>query len=380
MLAIVEEVLDSQETKITWKDIAEIAGLTKSALSQAKSGNSELNFNSLLKIAKFVFKSNYVSIFKDTCLKFSQPKNIRYALEFLAINRQLPELKKLIRKIEQQHTNSALLEWAEGYSILLKYLSNTNPSDVLNEIRTFTPKTIEIKTLIIITEIWCRNKMREYSTMNALISGVDVSLDRIKEEFIKQSYTMRYKEVLAYIHLYKFNNKFEARKYAEEIISENLSATFTANASYLLGMSYLFDNYEMCLGYIERHRDLLKIAGRTSEIRIVEENDIPFIKNVWKKHEQQPETNDISEKAHYEAHMGDKLLGLNLIEESIATNGISGFKLYYKGLLTGDKSLFMQSLIFFVNKKGDKFYANLPYEHLKNDKSYKDMADLLMND
>jgi hypothetical protein len=134
------------------------------------------------------------------------------------------------------------------------------------------------------------------------------------------------------------------------------------------------------LGNILRHRELLEEAGRDKEIEIIDNNDIPFIKNIWRKHIEQPQTNDISEKAHYEATMGDKELAQELVNEAIEKHGLSGFRAYYQALATGEVSHFMNSLIVFVNKKGDKFYANLPYAHLKNDPVYGPMADLLLND
>lgn len=376
---MIEDALDTRENKITWKEIAEAAGISKSALSHFKSG-TELKFLHLLKIAKFIFENNYMATFKEWCLNLQQPANIRYALEYLAVNRQIDEMEKLITKINKFYPNKDLLDWANGYSILAMYLKGNDPADVLNQLRLYTPKTLEMKVLSIITEIWCRNKMREYSTMNALLSGLEVSISEIKDDYIQKTYTLRLKEALAFVNLYKFNNVEIARNYAEEIIFADFSPTFNANATYLLGTSYLFDNYEKCLGNIEKHRELLKESGRHAEISIVENNDLPFIKNVWKKHNEQPKTSDLSEKAHYEALNGDKELALKLIDTAIEEDGLSGFKLYYKALATGDKSLFMQSLIFFINRKGDKFYANLPYEHLKGDPVYKPMADLLFID
>lgn len=376
----IEETMDTMDKKITWKDIANAAELSKGALSQFRNGTTEMKFPTLLKVAKFVYQNEYTSRFKRWCLKFNQPKNICYAFEFLAVNRQIEELDELITKTKSERADQKLQEWAQGYAILSLYLKGQKPSEVLNELRIFTPKTLEMKILSLITEVWCRNKMREYSTMASLVSGLDLSIEEIKDTYIHESYALRLKEALAFVNLYKFNNIKLARRYAQEIIYADFSATFNANASYLLGMSYLFDNYGECLGNILRHRELLTEAGRHAEINIVNNNDIPFIKNVWKKHTKQPETNDISEKAHYEAVAGDKELALNLIEEAIETSGQSGFKLYYQALATNDKSLFMQSLIFFINKKGDKFFANLPYNHLKNDPVYKPMADLLFND
>lgn len=379
IVTMIEEALDTSEVKITWKDVANAAGLTKSALSHFKSG-TELKFPHLLKIAKFIFEGNYMAKFKEWCLNLNQPSNIRYALEYLAVNRQIRELEELIVKINDKYTNKDLIDWANGYALLALYLKGNEPGAVLNQLRLYTPKTCEMKVLSLITEIWCRNKMREYSTMNSLVSGLDLTINEIKDEYIRESYGLRVKEALAFVNLYKFNKKEIARKYAEEIISKNFSPTFNANASYLLGMSYLFDNYDKCLGNIMKHRELLAESERTAEIAIVDNNDLPFINNIWKKHSKQPETNDISEKAHYEAVNGDKKLALELIDDAIEKEGLSGFKLYYKALATDDKSLFMQSLIFFINRKGDKFYANLPYEQLKGDPIYQPMADLLFTD
>jgi hypothetical protein len=379
IVAMIEEAIDINGTKITWKEIANAAGITNSALSHFKSG-TELKFPHLLKIAKFIFEGNYMAKFKEWCLNLNQPANIRYALEYLAVNRQIEELEELIVKVNNKYSSKDLTDWAKGYSILAMYLKGNEPCTVLNQLRLYTPKTCEMKVLALITEIWCRNKMREYSTMNSLVSGLDLTINEIKDDFIKESYGLRVKEVLAFVNLYKLNNKEIARKYAEEIISKNFSPTFNANASYLLGMSYLFDNYDKCLGNIMKHRELLIESERKSEIAVIDNNDLPFINNIWKKNSKQPETNDISEKAHYEALNGDKKLALELIDDAIEKEGLSGFKLYYKALATNDKSLFMQSLIFFINRKGDKFYANLPYEQLKGDPIYQPMADLLFMD
>lgn len=375
---MIEEALDSRETKVTWKDIADAAGLTKGALSNFRKG-AELGYTHLLSIAKFLFEKDHTATFKKWCLNFRRPSNLKYALDYLAVNRQVAELEELIQKINEEQTNKELLDWANGYSLLAMYLNGEDYAEVLNQIRLYTPKTLEMKVLVVITEVWCRNKMREYGTMNSLVSGLELSIKEIEDEAIRESYEMQLKEALAYVQLYKFNNAELARKYANEIISANLSAAFDTNASYLLGMSYLFDNYDECLGNILKHRELLKETGRHNEIRIVDNNDVPFIKNVWKKHTEQPKTNDISERAHYEALVGNKDLAVELVNRSIEEDEASGFKLYYKALATNEKSLFMESFIFFI-KKGDKFFANLPYEHLKGDPVYQPMADLLFVD
>ncbi|MEH7521729.1 AimR family lysis-lysogeny pheromone receptor [Bacillus sp. JJ1503] len=374
--AEIEEAMDLFDKKITWKDLAIAVKLSPGSLTNLKNG-TEMKFPTLLEIAKFIYKNEYITRFKRWCLKFESPKNVRFALEYLAVNRQIEELDELIEKVTTSRTDQTMNEWAKGYSILSCYLKREKPEDIKIKIRGFAPKSIEMQVLSTITEVWCRYKLSDFKTMNSLISGLEITISKIKEEYIRDSYSMRLKEVMAYVNLYKLYNIDEARKLAEEIIFSNCSATFTTSASYLLGMSFLFENHEKCLGHIMRHRELLNESGRHKEIAVIDNCDIPFINNIWGKNKERPKTNDISEIAHYEAVSGDKELARELIDEAIKENGASGFKYYYKALATGDMTLFMNALIIF-SKNGDRFYANLPYRHLKENETYKTMAELLM--
>lgn len=375
----IEEALDNSTTKISWHDLAKAAGISKSALSHFKNG-TELKFPNLLSIAKFVFKNDYINVFKDWCLNLTQPKNIRYSLEYLAVNRHVDELEVLIGKINKRPNNQKLVDWASTYSIILSYLKGDSIESVIRSCRTTSPKSIEMKILIEIVLIYCRLRRHEYTSTLTDIQGLDIYIQQIEEDFVKESFSLRLKEVQSYLTLYKFNDPIKAREYAEEIISSESSAVLVTNSYYIVGMSYLFDNYDKCLGNIMKYRELLVESGRVKEINEVDNNDLPFINNIWKKHQSKPETNDISEIAHYEAVMGNKELAVELIDKAINEDGQSGFKLYYKALITNDTSLFMHSLIHFISKKGDKFYANLPYMHLKSDPVYKPMADTLFID
>jgi hypothetical protein len=378
IVSAIENALDTHATKISWKDIAVAAGITKSALSHFK-GGTELKFPTLMKIAKFIYKDSYMTPLKSWCLTLEQPVNMRYALEFLALNRHTEELQQLINKIYHEHPTRELTDWANAYSILLMYRKGVDVAEIINELRVYTPKSTETKVLATILEIYCKNKTKEYHSILALSQGLDLSIEEISDSYFKESFGLRLKEILAHISLYRFNDPLTARKYANEIISSNLSANLSTDSYYIVGMSYLFDSYDDCLGNIIKYQEKLIRIGKQAEANLVSQHDLPFVKNVWNMHNEQPETNDISELAHYHAKMGDKELALELIEKAIAEQ-TSGFKLYYKALATNDMSLFMQSLIFFVSKKGDKFFANLPYQHLKSDPTYAAMADMLFID
>lgn len=379
VVASIEEHLDKQGIKMTWQDIAKASGITKSALSHLKSG-TELKFPTLLKIAKYVFKNNYFTVFKDWCLRFNNPMNLRHALEYLAVNKLVNELEELINKIEKSFPSRELQDWIQAYKIQLMYLRFAPTTDILNAIRQFSPKTTETKILMVIIEVSCKNRLREYNSMAALVEGVDVTIDDIKEEYIKESYQIRIKEVLSYVYIYSYNKPEKARELAFEIISSDFCATLTAHSYHIVGMSYLFDSYELCLGYIQEYRKALIDLGRLRDAELSLQSDIPFINNVWSKASEQPATSDLSEIAHYEAMMGSKEKALEIINGIIDKHGTSGFSLYYKALATGDLSLFMQSMVYFVTKRGGKYYANLPYKYLKNDPVFAPIAELLLND
>lgn len=376
---MIEDALDTRENKITWKEIAEAAGITKGALSHFKSG-TELKFPTLLKVSNIVFGKNHFAAAKTWSLLLHNPKNVRFAMEYLAVNKLTKELEELIEKATSEHTSREVLEWANAYSIVLMYLKNETTSSIIEEIRAFQPKSEEMKILTTIIEVSCKNRTREYNSMASLIDGLHISIENIEEDYIKQSFKLRLKELQSYVALYRNNDPVTARKHAYDIINADLCATLTAHSYYIVGMSYLFDNYDLCLGNIEKYQGLLIGLGREKDALIVEKNDIPFIKNLWKTAERRPDTNDISEIAHFEAMLGSKEEALELADKAIEENGKSGFNLYYKALATDDKSMFMQSLIFFVSKKGDMFFANLPYRYLKDDPTFAPMAQLLFND
>lgn len=185
-------------------------------------------------------------------------------------------------------------------------------------------------------------------------------------------------ELESRILLFHENNPEKAREVANKIIFSEIGARLVSQSYYIIGMSFLYSDYDKCISNILKYRDMNYDIGRHDQVELIDNHDIPFIKNYWTKYLHRPETSDISEIAHYEARKGNSGESLTLLEKAIEVDGESGFKLYYKGLATNDPNDFMESLIMFV-KKGDKFFAQLPYERLKKNATYKKLADRLLN-
>lgn len=96
----IESVMDIFETKVTWTDVAKVAGVSKGTISGFKSG-TELNFNSLWSIARFFSNKIKKDLLKDWCAYLNKPQNIKHALEFLALNHYTDQLESLIKKSEK---------------------------------------------------------------------------------------------------------------------------------------------------------------------------------------------------------------------------------------------------------------------------------------
>jgi hypothetical protein len=379
IVSLIEEYLDRADKKFTWTEIAKSIGLTTGALSHNRNDGSEPNFISALNLAKLASElageNHYIDLFSDCCLEFRRPKNIKCAFEFLASHGKLNHLEKLINFVRREYDSRDLNDWAEIYHILLMYKRNPKDFSYARELRRYSPRKLETKILSVLLEMYYLHAQQEYHSMLSLSESIEDELNQIKDSYIRTSFSHRLFQMLAYAYLYRFDNPEKARYYAKKIIK--FSADLSADSYYIVGMSFFFEDCEKCLTYLNKYVELLELQGRHELAKSIVKNDIPFVQAHWGLKQSFEENVALSEKAHYEAKWGDKETALKLINNCIALEGVSPFKLYYKALATGEANLFLESLIIF-SKKGNKFYAKLPYEHLKNHPSLGNAAKLLL--
>jgi hypothetical protein len=376
MFAVFEEYLDQSDKKVTWTEIAKIIGLTTGAFSHWKNDGTEMNFPSFLNLARITIKNNYIDVFSDWCLKFEKPQNIKCALEFLSLNRKLDHLEKLINIIKTKYSSRELKDWAEVYSIILMYQRDSKDLKYIERLRDYSPKFLETKILATIVEIYRLYEEKEYNSMLATVKTIENALEKIKDGYIRESISNRVFQILAFTYLYRYADTEKARYYVNKIISSKYSAILAFDSYYVMGMTFFFEDCDKCLAYLEKYSDFLENTGREELADLIRKNNIPFVQAYWGRKQLLEENVSLSEKAHYEAKWGDKRKALDMIEKAIINEGVSPFKLYYKALATNDTSLFLESLVLF-SQKGNKFFAYLPYEHLKNHPTLSNVAKLL---
>ncbi|ARO65518.1 Uncharacterized protein B5E39_3183 [Bacillus cereus] len=83
------------------------------------------------------------------------------------------------------------------------------------------------------------------------------NLSDSRKLFIKECYLHRLAEILAPVYLHR-NELDLARHYASLIINANICAKTVSDASYYVGMSYLVEDIDKCLEYLQRSHEIAK--------------------------------------------------------------------------------------------------------------------------
>jgi hypothetical protein len=331
------------------------------------------NLNGLIKIVKYLFGDDEKKLMEQYS-KEIDPNNkcARHMLEYLSVSRQLDSLKRLIDKM-LECKNKESREWAKMYSILHEWQTDFYGIDFLdvlnrlNEIKTNIPELI---TLIDITRCNCFYKNKVYRVSFELSHSISRSLDYIKDDYIKSSYSVRYNEIMSYLALRVFNDHDKARIHAQSVLDYNVGKSLNAYAYYILGCSYLFTEYDKSKEYLKEsakiYIDLNRIDAADNVKEEIELLDIVWDKDIFSVYYSR-------EYKYYWLTRNNKVINVELETLNLEEQ----FYLLIKGMKENNIDLILQSLIMFV-KKGDLFLANLPKLELLKRGYNKDIIQSLL--
>lgn len=363
---IFEEFLDSLNKYYTNTELALIAGVNKSTISNFRNMNpgkqKEINFYSYLKIIKELAPSREVEEMKKASIHFQKPENIRCVFEYYSMHRLLPQLSKYIEK-HKNHNNIGLKETAALYEVFLVYQTNDG-SYTSNQIREMNHKLnlilIENKilSLFIDTYLAHRDKMfiSELNNLSIIRTKLDHYCECSPKEFFKATIETRLYELYCNVHLHATLDFDKVRNYANKIISANLSPRFSSSAYYFIGASFLDEDFTKYKQNIMKSIEILRSINREDLAKKFENNNLNFARIFWGEELDKVVINDDSDTMHYEAKWGDKDKALKLISTK-NDDELSPFQLYYKGIATSDIKYLSMAVAKFLSK-GDKFYAN----------------------
>jgi hypothetical protein len=342
------------------EELAKISGSYSSGSNLKKvlkSPDKEFDsLSALLKIVAHIFGKEEKKKLMEQYSTEIDPnhKCARSMLEYLSVNRLLDSLKLLIdRMLECKNKDSR--EWAKLYKIQYEWQKDFYGVDfieTLNKLNEFKTNIHELNTLINIMKCNTYYKNKMYRMSYELSKDVLNSIENIKDYFIKNSYLVKWNEIMSYLSLRVFNQPEQARIYAQNVLNSNVGLTFKAYANYILGCSYMFTDYDKSKDYLIDSAKMYTSLNRNDAADNVKEEiellDIMWDKNIFSVYYSK-------EYKYYWLMRNNKLI----YEELENLNIEEQFYLLIKGMKENNTDTLLLSLIKFI-KNGDLFLANLP--------------------
>ncbi len=332
-------LIKMKESSLSISDIARSVSIDKTFLEDHISNMRELPFDIVLKISD-LFPKDGMEIMERYIEDVEETENIFLSLEYASMHVMVNASKRLIERIRSNKNkelkkNERLQEWADIYQISHEYQSGKIPkTKLLHELRGKHPHSIEMIVFKKCLELYILNVLQKFDIVLYFREEVEQNIFSINPGYIRSSFLVRFCEIY-YVAAFRRPDSLDlARFYANKIIDEATSFGYRVHAFNTIGLSYIFDDYDLALSYIQKARDLFK--KRESEcgsaLRLIESN-MMFLKNVWNRHDDVPDTHDQSEIAHYLIKNGKGKEGLEILDKIEPT----AFRLFYRWLATDNK-------------------------------------------
>lgn len=376
-LSIIIDEIDFQRR--THGKLAEQIGISSGLLSRSLSGKNQFNFWSLIKLLNILYENDSLQKHKliyRFCLLTTSKKNLRIAMEYAHAKGDLDLLKQLI---DQEKTSSLATnrEWAYVYDLvwirgqgtligkeLLEKLESSKKGRVI--------KTTEMNALYDVLTCYIMYDIEKVTSFFEYIEISKPKFTEIKDEFIRNMYEIRMKEVHAAAHLLGGNIK-TCRKLCNEIIDmEDLYDIFSiqkASAYAYLAESYTFDCFETASNYVEMSLQYLDtLYFKRAEVREKQIlNTYGFMQMVQYLTSEKPlfNLNEIevfhpAEQALLETLKGNRDKAIEVLNNMKKENGyLLPIEYCYLGLAMNDIDYIKKSIELF-RYKGGGFYSKLP--------------------
>jgi hypothetical protein len=331
------------------------------------------NLQGLIKIVRHIFGEDEKNLMEQYSTELDVNNKIaRYMLEYLSVNRMLDSMKNLIDKMIEC-SNKDSIQWAKVYSLQYDWQTNFYGMEFnafTNRLDGFKTNIHELNTLISIMRCNIYYKEKMFKMFYELSRTIQFSIENIKDEFIKSSYTVKYNEIMSYLSFRVFNEPEKARQYAQTVLDSNIGKTFNAYAHYVIGCSYLFTDYEKAKANLYQSSKIYTEINRKDAAENVDE-ERELLEIVWDKDIFSVHTN--KDYRYYWLIRNNRPIPDDL--ENLALD--KPFYFLIKGMMDDSIESLLQSLIIFV-KQGDLFLANLPkFELLKRGYSDNIIQELL---
>lgn len=263
MQVLCKELCDHIEDRddLTFSKVAKYIGASKQSMSKLKS-EGVIGFRKLLRLAYLLYPVNPNEVMSEWCLRLNTTEAIKQCFEYAAITRNIELLKKLLVKYSKE--KGTLGEYVAVYTIIYRYMVNEISGFYLIS-RVKKVGQVKDEALNILIEIIkCYNYYfeKKFPLMLETAREAEKNLQFLgkREHFIKECYLHRIAEVLGPVYLH-LNNLKLARHYAFTIINADICPKTVSDAAYIVGMSYLLEDGDKCVNYLQQSYDIAKTIG-----------------------------------------------------------------------------------------------------------------------
>lgn len=315
-----------------------------------------VNKSSIREAMEWAYANGYLSL-SESLIKRKQTKYIQDPIT---------EVYSLLNKRTKKEISGAkLYEEAEKKKIEFLNRSDKNWKDKVTGY-----DLLEVTLLLEICKLYALVDAQSYNFLAEYTKRVINQIGSINNDYLKKSYSLRAKVVLAYVYL-KGNQVEECRVIAEEILTSSNKESFPLyyNSSLIfLAEIYAFDDYQKSMKYINKAFKMFEhnFSGYEQRKQVVQ-STYDFIKIVNNEYEGLFLLSP-AEKAHYLACQNDpeqRKEALEILEKLEKDNHkLTPFQKCYRALANRDYHA-MKEVIEDFYRVGDFYYVKLPQKYLK---------------
>lgn len=321
----------------------------------------------LIKVVDYFFPKQRDELLNDYFLTISPSTHFaRQALEYSAF-KKLPCTSILIDSM-RECSNRASKEIAELYFLhqKSKNLDDRGLKVLMDEVYAFKstePKADFFKEFCLVGFCY---RLDYFGLMQRKIDKANEALSEIEDPFFNDFYSIRIMRISAVHQLYNANT-LKARELCTQILDRAVERSVLQSTFHTLGISYLFENFEKGLYYLEKANSYCD-EDEKSYSDISSSINLHCLK--WKRPIRLYGENHVSrlhEKVLSLYNRKDILAAeklLKTIEEKSLSRRDRAFHLYLYGLVKKDKEWLIKSIMQY-KAIGDKFYMEFPKSQLK---------------
>lgn len=285
------------------------------------------------------------------------------AMELASFNGLLDQLKELVG-IYSKSSNSLYLEWARVYQLFYQRVTlDITASDLTRAVQYKTSDDPELFIAYRLLHAYGSYNLGEYGILKGILTTLIEEMSKIKGSKLETFYQFRLSQLLANIYLYQ-NDVKKARQQLDVIIEDCPAQLYTASAYHTYGLSYLYEDYQKGMAFLQRSYQLYEERDRKNSLLSVKRSII-FYNNYWgidgKYAIFSNNAVDRNEHAHYEIRRGNKRKALNIlsrIDQGALSFSEEGYFTYYKGIILDNVDFFYKSLSAF-KKCENRFAAHM---------------------